>query len=95
MAEQQLIAGPRSMLWPSGVPTGSDLRILMMKSWLSRSLASSKRRRFTFAVRDRYWDDMDWRRSHRRDSRYPEDHLWQAVDGYLDLLDASVNHSQM
>ena len=49
MAEQQLIAGPRSMLWPSGVPKGSDLRILMMESWLSRSLASSKRRRFTFA----------------------------------------------
>lgn len=47
------------------------------------------------AVRDRYWDDVDWRRSHRRDGRYPEDHLWQAVDGYLDLLDASRSvHSQ-
>jgi hypothetical protein len=43
------------------------------------------------AVRDRYWDDADWRRAHRRDGRYPEDHLWQAVDGYLDLLDASTS----
>ena len=43
------------------------------------------------AVRDLYWDDVDWRRSHRRDGRYPEDHLWQAVDGYLDLLDASTS----
>lgn len=43
------------------------------------------------AVRDRYWDDVDWRRSQRRDGRYPEDHLWQAVDGYLDLLDASTS----
>jgi hypothetical protein len=48
------------------------------------------------AVRDRYWDDVDWRRSHRGDGRYPEEHLWQAVDGYLDLLDASASiHSQM
>jgi len=43
------------------------------------------------AVRDRYWDDSSWRRSHRRDGRYPEDHLWQAVDGYLDLLDAAAS----
>lgn len=43
------------------------------------------------AVRDRYWDDADWRRSHRGDGRYPEEHLWQAVDGYLDLLDASAS----
>lgn len=41
------------------------------------------------AIRDRYWNDIDWRRSHRHDGRYPEDHLWQAVDGYLDLLDAA------
>jgi hypothetical protein len=48
------------------------------------------------SVRDRYWDDVDWRRSHRGDGRYPEEHLWQAVDGYLDLLDASASiHSQM
>lgn len=46
-------------------------------------------------IRDRYWDDLDWRRSHHRNGRYPEDQLWQAVDGYLDLLDASTSiHSQ-
>jgi hypothetical protein len=45
----------------------------------------------SFVVRDRHWDDLDWRRSHHRDGRYPEDQLWQAVDGYLDLLDASTS----
>jgi hypothetical protein len=39
-------------------------------------------------VRDRYWDDADWRRAHRGGGRYPENHLWDAVNGYLDLLDA-------
>jgi hypothetical protein len=43
------------------------------------------------AVRDRYWDDGDWRRGHRGGGRYPEHYLWEAVDGYLDLLDASVD----
>jgi len=38
-------------------------------------------------VRDRYWDDQRWRREHRGDGRSPENHLWDAVDGYLDLLD--------
>ncbi|NUP50024.1 MAG: hypothetical protein HOW97_22340 [Catenulispora sp.] len=42
------------------------------------------------AVR-RDWDDIAWRRSHRGYGVYPEDHLWQAVDGYLDLLDASAS----
>ncbi|NUR63505.1 MAG: hypothetical protein HOV87_33320 [Catenulispora sp.] len=61
---------------------------------ISRELESSSTH--LREVRDRYWDDVDWRRSHRRDGRYPEDHLWQAVDGYLDLLDASTSiHSQM
>ena len=41
------------------------------------------------AVRDCYWDDADWRRTHRAAGRYPEHFLWDAVDGYLDLLDAS------
>lgn len=40
------------------------------------------------AVRDRYWDDAEWRRAHRGGGRYPENHLWDAVNGYLDLLDA-------
>jgi hypothetical protein len=61
---------------------------------ISRELKSSTEHLRT--VRDRYWDDVDWRRSHRRDGRYPEDHLWQAVDGYLDLVDASASiHSRM
>lgn len=34
-----------------------------------------------------YWD-RDWRREHRGNGRYPENHLWEAIDGYLELLDA-------
>ena len=30
-----------------------------------------------------------WRREHRGYGRYPENELWDAVEGYLDLLDAS------
>ena len=39
-------------------------------------------------VRDRYWDH-DWRREHRGYGRYPENELWEAVEGFLDLVDAS------
>ena len=39
-------------------------------------------------IRDKYWDH-DWRREHRGYGRYPENELWDAVEGYLDLLDAS------
>jgi hypothetical protein len=39
------------------------------------------------AVHANYWE-RDWRREHRGNGRYPENHLWEAVDGYLDLLDA-------
>jgi hypothetical protein len=39
-------------------------------------------------IRDRYWDH-DWRREHRGYGRYPENELWDAVEGYLDLLDAA------
>jgi hypothetical protein len=42
------------------------------------------------AVHAAYWD-RDWRKEHRGDGRYPEDHLWETVDGYLDLLGA-LNH---
>lgn len=38
-------------------------------------------------VRDEYWD-RDWRREHRGDGRYPENELWEAVEGYLHILDA-------
>lgn len=33
-----------------------------------------------------YWE-RDWRREHRGNRRYPENELWEAVNGYLDLLD--------
>ncbi|WP_157548499.1 DUF7711 family protein [Nonomuraea candida] len=39
------------------------------------------------AVHGQYWDRR-WRREHRGLGRYPEHHLWEAVQGYLDLLDA-------
>ena len=39
-------------------------------------------------VRDRYWD-YDWRKEHRGPGHYPEHELWEAVEGYLDILDAS------
>ncbi|MCK2215150.1 hypothetical protein MF672_015325 [Actinomadura sp. ATCC 31491] len=38
-------------------------------------------------VRRSYWD-RKWRRRHRGLGRYPEHQLWEAVAGYLDLLDA-------
>ncbi|MEO3874905.1 hypothetical protein ABGB18_39480 [Nonomuraea sp. B12E4] len=38
------------------------------------------------AVHGSYWDRR-WRREHRGLGRYPEHHLWEAVQGYLDLLD--------
>jgi hypothetical protein len=35
-----------------------------------------------------YWA-RDWRTAHRGSGVYPENHLWDAVHGYLDLLKAS------
>jgi hypothetical protein len=35
-----------------------------------------------------YWD-YEWRRENRGGGRYPEHELWEAVQGYLDLLDAT------
>ena len=35
-----------------------------------------------------YWDN-GWRHDHRGYGRYPENELWEAVDSYLDLLDAA------
>jgi hypothetical protein len=40
------------------------------------------------AVHASYWD-RDWRREHRGYDRYPENELWEAVDGYLDLRDSA------
>jgi len=39
-------------------------------------------------VHGSYWEP-DWRREHRGMGRYPEHELWEAVEGYLDLLSAS------
>jgi hypothetical protein len=39
-------------------------------------------------VHQSYWD-QDWRREHRGMGRYPEHELWEAVEGYLDLLGTS------
>ena len=35
-----------------------------------------------------YWE-RDWRAAHRGAGTYPEQHLWNAVHGYLDLLTAT------
>jgi hypothetical protein len=40
------------------------------------------------AMHASYWDH-DWRREHRGFGRYPEHHLWEAVQGYLELYDAA------
>ena len=40
------------------------------------------------SVRDSYWD-YDWRRDNRGGGRYPEHELWEAVQAYLELLDAT------
>ena len=38
-------------------------------------------------TQEQYWD-REWRRAHKGLGVYPENHLWNAVWGYLDLLDA-------
>ena len=32
-----------------------------------------------------YWD-REWRADHKGFGRYPEDHLWGAAHGYLDVM---------
>jgi len=44
------------------------------------------------AMTETYWD-REWRRDNRGNGRYPENHLWEAVYGYLDLLDADSGFS--
>lgn len=38
-------------------------------------------------VRDSYWE-YGWRRENKGYGEYPEHHLWNAVDGYVELQDA-------
>ena len=45
------------------------------------------------AVHASYWDG-DWRRDRRGLGRYPENELWEAVDGYLELRDAAKSLRQ-
>ena len=35
------------------------------------------------------WDDREWHRAHKGGGVFSSDHLWRAVHGYLDLLDAT------
>jgi hypothetical protein len=44
------------------------------------------RRHLAFVTESFY--DRDWRREHRGDGVHPEDHLWWATAGFLDLDDA-------
>jgi hypothetical protein len=63
------------------IPESADER-LQLREDLSAALAHLRK------VRGKYWEH-DWRREHRGYGRYPENELWDAVEGYLDLLDAS------
>jgi hypothetical protein len=63
------------------VPEPADER-LQLRDDLDAALARLRE------VRDKYWD-RDWRREHRGYGRYPENELWDAVEGYLDLLDTA------
>ncbi len=49
---------------------------------LAASLAHLRR------VEAGFWE-RDWRSAHRGSAVYPENHLWDAVHGYLDLLGAT------
>jgi hypothetical protein len=56
------------------------------REYLAGDLAAALRR--LRVVHASYWDH-DWRREHRGFGRYPEHHLWEAVQGYLDLYDVA------
>jgi hypothetical protein len=43
-------------------------------------------------VHNSYWD-RNWRHTHSRHGVYPETHLYNAVSGYLNLLDAHEEHT--
>jgi hypothetical protein len=62
-------------------PTPIDLR-----EQLTAELAAS--RTHLRAVEAGYWE-RDWRSANRGLGVHPEHHLWDAVHGYLDLLDAT------
>jgi hypothetical protein len=61
--------------------TEAEVREQLMEE-LAASLAHLQR------VEAGYWE-RNWRTAHRRSGVYRENHLWDAVHGYLDLLTAS------
>jgi hypothetical protein len=61
--------------------TGAEVREQLMEE-MAASLAHLQR------VEAGYWE-RNWRNTHRGSGVYPENHLWNAVHGYLDLLTAS------
>ena len=63
------------------VPEPADER-LQLRDDVDAALAHMRE------VRDKYWDP-GWRREHQGYGRYPENELWEAVEGFLDLVDAS------
>jgi hypothetical protein len=62
-------------------PSPADLR-----EQLAAELAASRTHLRT--VEACYWE-LDWRSAHQGLGVHPEHHLWNAVHGYLDLLDAT------
>jgi hypothetical protein len=62
-------------------PSEAEFREQLLEE-LAASLAHMQR------VEAVYWE-RDWRNTHRGYGVYPENHLWDAVHGYLDLLTAS------
>ncbi|KUL29194.1 DUF7711 family protein [Actinoplanes awajinensis] len=61
-------------------PGAAELRE-QLTAELATSLAHLRR------VEGSYWE-REWRRDNRGGGTYPENHLWDATHGYLDLLDA-------
>jgi len=62
-------------------PSQADLR-----EQLAAELAAS--RTHLRSVAANYWE-RDWRSANRGYGAHPEHHLWDAVHGYLDLLEAT------
>jgi hypothetical protein len=68
---------------PLRLPASSEAEFRdQLREELASSLAHLQR------VEAGYWE-RDWRTTHRGSGVYPENHLWDAIHGYLDLLTAS------
>lgn len=75
------LAARRFSELPRLTPTPVDER-LQLRDDLDAALSHLR------DVHGSYWD-QGWRREHRGFGRYPENELWEAVEGYLSLLTAS------